>query len=347
MAPTRVLRFARSDDNSAFVLLQVTPKGSRPLDLKLVGTEGEAPYVASLKQDRVSSLRVKNCPASESEWQTILESLFNQEPLAGIQATATVQSDTSISITVRKEIQGITQRLGSFSLIYDDNEPIELFEWCGAAVEASAAGKQAVAELTAKSHDSETAVAELQAQLEELLRAKDQDETALLHKFRDLLNEKKVKIREQQQVIANGSFNVTHPSSQPPQAQSTAEPTKPAKPARKAGKSRATKRKEPASKTVEEEPETMDVDIKEEPEDTDPGNTTEATASADSDTGDDDDDEDGEEAATAPPPKAAKTAEATDMPPVRRDLPFNNKPVKAAPARKAPVESETDSDDEL
>lgn len=63
-----------------------------------------------MKQDRLSSLRVKNCPASESEWQAILEALLNQEPLADIKATATVQSESSISITVRKEIQGITVR---------------------------------------------------------------------------------------------------------------------------------------------------------------------------------------------------------------------------------------------
>lgn len=45
----RVLRFPRSDDKAAFVLIQVTQKGSKPLDLKLVGTEGEEPYVTSCK----------------------------------------------------------------------------------------------------------------------------------------------------------------------------------------------------------------------------------------------------------------------------------------------------------
>jgi hypothetical protein len=60
------------------------------------------------------SLRVNNCPASESEWQKILKSLFQQEPLPDIQATATVQSEKSISITLRKEIQGITVRLVTF-----------------------------------------------------------------------------------------------------------------------------------------------------------------------------------------------------------------------------------------
>lgn len=358
MAPTRILRFARTDDTSAFVLLQVTPKGSRALDLKLVGTEGEAPYTVSLKQDRVSSLRVKNCPASESEWHAILESLFKQEPLPDIQATATVQSEASISITIRKETQGITQRLGAIALEHDPDEAIELFEWCGAAVEASAAGKQDVADLRVKSHDSEAAVAQLKSQLEELIQAKDKDETVLLQKFRDLLNEKKVKIREQQQVLATSSFNASHPgSSQPSQPPAPTRAAEPAKPTRKAGQSRTTKRKTPPSKMVKEESEddasvqAMDVDVKEEVEDTDPGNTTEATASGASDEdedGDDDDDDDDPPTRTTEStsqrqaePQKLPAKKGTDAPPPRRDLPFNKKP---APA---PAGSETDSDDEL
>ncbi|KPM37210.1 hypothetical protein AK830_g9339 [Neonectria ditissima] len=322
MAPTRVLRFARSDDESAFVLLQVTPKDSRPLDLKL-------------------------------------------DPLPGIQATATVQTESSISITIRKETQGITQRLGAITLKHDAEQDIELFEWCGAAVEASAGSKQAVVDLTAQSHASEAAVAQLRSQLEELIQAKDEDEAALLRKFRDLLNEKKVKIREQQRVLAAGSFNASHPgSSQPSQAKKESEPNAPAKSARKAGQSRTTKRKTPASKRVEEESDddapiqAMDVDIKQELEDTDPGETTDATASVTSD-----DDEDGntnDDSEGDPPLKTSKTAymsrpepqeaptkKATREPPPRRDLPFNSKPTKSTPAPAAPGDSETDSDDEL
>lgn len=67
-----------------------------------------------VKHDKVMSLRVNNCPASESEWREILKSLFQQEPLPDIQATATVQSEKSISITLRKEVQGITVRLELF-----------------------------------------------------------------------------------------------------------------------------------------------------------------------------------------------------------------------------------------
>jgi hypothetical protein len=49
MASTRVLKFSRSDNETAYVLLQSTTKGSKPLDLRLVATEGEAAYVATRK----------------------------------------------------------------------------------------------------------------------------------------------------------------------------------------------------------------------------------------------------------------------------------------------------------
>lgn len=125
MASSRVLRIPQSEVDGAFVLVQVTSSGSKALDLKLVATEGESPYVVkresssllpitrllmkcAVKHDRVPSLRVKNCPVSEDEWQSIIESFFNQLPLDEINATASVQSESSIAITIRKEVQGIT-----------------------------------------------------------------------------------------------------------------------------------------------------------------------------------------------------------------------------------------------
>ena len=67
--------------------------------------------LGAVRHDRVGSLRVQNCPASEEEWQTILERLFAHEPQPEIQASASVQRDSSISIIVRKNIQGITVSL--------------------------------------------------------------------------------------------------------------------------------------------------------------------------------------------------------------------------------------------
>lgn len=47
MAPEKVLKIPRTDQDAAFVLVHVATKGSKPLDLKLVGTEGAAPYTCS------------------------------------------------------------------------------------------------------------------------------------------------------------------------------------------------------------------------------------------------------------------------------------------------------------
>lgn len=43
----RILRVPRSDDPAAYVLVHVLPTGSAALDLKLIATEGESPYVGS------------------------------------------------------------------------------------------------------------------------------------------------------------------------------------------------------------------------------------------------------------------------------------------------------------
>ncbi len=46
MASEHVLRLPRSDSVGDYVLVNVTSNGSSPLDLKLLATEGESPYIA-------------------------------------------------------------------------------------------------------------------------------------------------------------------------------------------------------------------------------------------------------------------------------------------------------------
>ena len=87
------------------------------------------------------------------------------------------------------------------------SEDIQLFDWCAVAAEASTESKAAVSSAVAKAADLENIVNEVKSQMDDLVQAKQEDETALLQKFQGLLNEKKVKIREQQKVIASGSFD--------------------------------------------------------------------------------------------------------------------------------------------
>jgi hypothetical protein len=45
MAPSHIIRVPRTDEEGSFVLGEVTPSGSKPLNVKFVATEGEEPYV--------------------------------------------------------------------------------------------------------------------------------------------------------------------------------------------------------------------------------------------------------------------------------------------------------------
>lgn len=47
MAEAHVLRFARSDEEGGFVLVHAKQTRSKALDMKLIGTDGLAPYVIS------------------------------------------------------------------------------------------------------------------------------------------------------------------------------------------------------------------------------------------------------------------------------------------------------------
>ncbi|KAL6871135.1 hypothetical protein J3F83DRAFT_734370 [Trichoderma novae-zelandiae] len=357
MAASRVVKLPRDDDESAHVLIQVVRKGSKPLDVKLVATEGAAPYATTLKHDRVSSLRVANCPVSESEWQAILQSLFELQPTGDIQATASIKSEDSLSITVRKRVQGITQRLGSIDLKYNEDEGIELFEWCADSIDALAQTKEALAEATAHAKELETTVKELKAQLDELVTSKQDDETALLMKFRDLLNEKKVKIREQQKILAAGPFQNSQSASQRFSQPLDSQPSRTPAPSRP-GKRKV--RVEESPQRDAEEEEEMELDkIKAEPR-SDQEDIAEDTASATSEDDtrhDDDDDEDddggegdavesGADRSSNPAPKAPPSSKkANEQPPAPRNLPFTRK-AKAASAKASEADIETESDDD-
>lgn len=194
--------------------------------------------------------------------------------------------------------------------------------------------------------------------MEELIQAKDDDEKTMLLKFRDLLNEKKVKIREQQKIIASTRTDAGTNSSQTPQPPQQTSPQLPQTSlpsrGRKAAQSRSSKRKQPAAvveESSDEDAEPMDVDKVKEEEETDKGMETDgATAS----TASDEEDE-------APAQNANATNAATSLqqqtplskkpqgqPPPKRALPFTKAKSKASEAsRQATGDSETESDDEL
>lgn len=242
--------------------------------------------------------------------------------------------------------QDAQQRLGSIALKYDMSEDIQLFYWCGIAAQASADRSAALARQAIATQCLEQSIHDLNRQLDELIRAKQEDETVLLSRFRDLLNEKKVKIREQQKLLAAASFDggISISSQQVPRM--------PSPQSRRAPKlSRPSKRKASATKESEDEGfEKMQIKN----EDTDPGITSESTASTARDEEKDDDDE-RQVKSTAGAAVRSESRTSTDGPPPRRDLPFLGKQqtswksTKEVDPTSIPAETgeETESDDEL
>ncbi|KAL0941009.1 mitotic apparatus protein p62-like protein [Colletotrichum truncatum] len=377
MTSGHVLRFPRSDEEGAFVIVQATSTRSKALDVKLVGTDGREPYAIScelnnqypatsltadhygpvrfplaVRHDKVSSFRVKNSPCSEDEWVSILTAVLRQDPASDIEVLASVEDQSSITLTIRKKGKEFTQRLGAIELSHNPRELIELYDWCGLSVQTADEAKEALASATAKASQLEETVRELKAQLDELVAAKEADESELLEKFRDLLNEKKVKIRQQQRILASASVDPEDPAQEPNLSSSGT--------VRAAGKSRATKRKAAPAPVddddSDEEFEKMDVDAAMEPAPELSDQQRDTTEDEDETASEEEEDGDSPvevpPAKQAPPKKSAQSHEkpgpaTKEAPPPKRALPFARK--KQAPAKPSPppADSETESDDEL
>ncbi|GKT57013.1 mitotic apparatus protein p62-like protein [Colletotrichum tofieldiae] len=353
MASGHVLRFPRSDSEGGFVVIQATPTRSKALDVKLVGTDGVEPYAVSLRQEKVAALRVKNSPCTEDEWVSILTAVLQQEPTNDIEVLADVQNETVLTLTVRKRGKEFTQRLGAIELSHSPRELIELFDWCALSAQTANETKEALASATAKATQLEESVRELKAQLDELIAAKEADESELLEKFRDLLNEKKVKIRQQQKLLASASVE--------PDKLAQVQSSQAAGKGHAAAKSRPAKRKTaPApingDSSSDEGFEKMDVDLAMEPAPEDSDQQRDTTEDEDETASEDDDDEPAAPAAPAPEkqqkvakspqPKGKATAAKKEAPPAKRELPFARKR-EAPKAPLPPAGSDTESDDEL
>lgn len=208
--------------------------------------------------------------------------------------------------------------------------------------------------LKKKMDEKDDTIRKLQASSDELVRLKNENETQLLEKFSLLLNEKKLKIRDQQRLLADASVD--------PATVEVVEESRLAVRSRSAGPSRKGKRKA-ASKAPASEDESdagfekMEVDEEQAANDSD----EKQRQTSDEDTADETQSDDDEGA--PPPPPVKKTAAETksqssshtaalvdgdDVVPPKRELPFSKKPpAQLSKPAVADDDSETQSDDEL
>lgn len=113
MAAAQVLRIKRTDtgSNDDFVLINVSSNGSQTLDLKLLGTDNEAKFVATIQSKRIGGLRAKNYNGSEDEWAACLAQVFLQQRTDSTTASAEAVANadqSQLNIIIRRNIGGIT-----------------------------------------------------------------------------------------------------------------------------------------------------------------------------------------------------------------------------------------------
>ncbi|PQE29860.1 mitotic apparatus p62 protein [Rutstroemia sp. NJR-2017a WRK4] len=376
-----VLRITSGATNeNEFVLVHVETAGSKPLDLKLIGTDNESAFTVSFKDSRISSLKAKNSPCSDEEWSSILSSLLLGESTQGAQANvmrgvevhAKVE-DTTMTLVIQKVTEGIKQRLGAIKLTEDANaaDEISLFDWCALTIKSSESSKSELESLQIKYKEQQETLDKLNEHFKELNKAKADYETELFEKFALLLNEKKLKIRDQQRLLSCATVDP---------AKLEAIKSARAGVNRTAGASRSGKRKAAKDAQVESSDdsdsgfEKMDLDDPEprlapEPGQDDESDKADQQTPEPSDVEDTATEDEADEPPRAQPQAARKKHVVEDSPddeqsppakpapkplPPTRNLPFAKKanPVPApkptpAPAP-APVDgSETESDEEL
>ncbi|KAJ5720319.1 uncharacterized protein N7483_008253 [Penicillium malachiteum] len=209
----RVLRIPRSDEQDSFILIHVVSSGSGPLNLTLTATEGECPYAATIKASQLKGLRAKNYQGSDDEWTQIISYILKQSTSStssaaytGVETSASItgsdDENKELVITIRKRVQSITQKLGSITLKQDDDQAIELFEWSGISLARVEELENQTIELSDRCRVADETIQKLKEQLDELIKAKVQHESKLIANFAQLLNEKKLKIRNQQRLLS-------------------------------------------------------------------------------------------------------------------------------------------------
>ncbi|KAI5378291.1 hypothetical protein J4E82_002987 [Alternaria postmessia] len=231
------------------VVIEVLQEGSHPLDVRLVGCEGETPYVTSIKHRNLGALKHK-FKGSDHEWATIVSHfLLQQQPevgeaalLDGIRMVYTLKNK-SLELSFRKDVQNIKVTLGEIILPEDDEFEFNPFEWAQVSAVAHAQTLKQMVDLEAQVKSKQQTIAKLNAQLEDFIKTKHETETAMLQQFMQLLNEKKRKIRDQSRLLAGVKVDKpTTAAVQSSRANTKAADTK----TRRAGASRTSKRKAPA-----------------------------------------------------------------------------------------------------
>lgn len=171
----------------------------------------------AVKQKKARDLRSSKYTGTDNEWEAILrhvlypkqDSSISSELRKGLETVAAVTEkggNRVLTITFRNRIDQITQKLGSIEL-QETEEEIQLFDWAAIAIDQQRLLQEEVSTLQGKLEADKATITALQSQLADLVKAKGEHEEQLISKFALLLNEKKLKIRNQQRILSTAKVD--------------------------------------------------------------------------------------------------------------------------------------------
>ena len=130
---------------------------------------------------------------------------YRQE-LVNLDAVATV-GPSELVITFRKSVEGIHQRLGEIHLTQDEDREISLLSWVGVAVDRGNVLERNVVDLEEKCSKQGKIIRDLEEQLQEFTRKKEERENLLLERLCQHLNKSKLKTRDQLRLLAKSKVD--------------------------------------------------------------------------------------------------------------------------------------------
>lgn len=169
-----------------------------------------------VRQSRISKLRDKRNQLSDDQWENVLHSTLLQRRLQGLEARTLEKLEVfaslvgdQLSIIFRNNISGITQKLGEIGFKKDESQELDIIGWAGTSVARSNGLDREVQDLSSRYDEQTKKMDKLNNQLEDLIKAKKDHEDSLLKSFSELLNTKKLKIRDQQRLLASAKVDPT------------------------------------------------------------------------------------------------------------------------------------------
>ena len=173
----------------------------------------------AVRQRSLKKLRAKNYDGTDDDWSSTVLSVLDPtttSPAASqekdnLDVTCSLSGkgpNRTLSIAFSNKVEDITQRLGTIELSEtEDTDDVDLFGWASHATEQRDNAQVEVVNLRAQTKTKDDIVASLQKQIDELVEAKIEHEKQMLSKFTLLLNEKKLKIRNMQRILATANLD--------------------------------------------------------------------------------------------------------------------------------------------